>query len=222
MTTNNNKQQATDNKQQTMETCRICFEDEDPSKLISPCHCAGFSRYVHTECVIAWINTSNRTTCEVCKSPFQLRLDEEEQTCAPTNYFLILLVNPFFHIFLQYLGCVFLAKTQTYSTALHLFLTQHLLTIAFYALYVLLGVRNLRRYRVHCDIVPTTPLLVLHATLFLTLLLSRDVVSITSPPLLVLFMTGCNMLICVYPIRHMETIADMNQNRRARLQLYEA
>ena len=36
--------------------CRICYEDnEDVSKLLSPCACSGSMEYIHKHCLIKWI-----------------------------------------------------------------------------------------------------------------------------------------------------------------------
>lgn len=36
-------------------TCRICMNEEETSRYISPCLCKGTSEYVHEECLKMWI-----------------------------------------------------------------------------------------------------------------------------------------------------------------------
>lgn len=67
--------------------CRICFEDEnDEMKLISPCLCRGFSKYIHEDCLKTWIEMQeqNKTQirCEVCKYRYKLDRDYEKK-CDP-------------------------------------------------------------------------------------------------------------------------------------------
>ena len=45
-------------------TCRICLDEGD---LIQPCNCTGTTAYVHEECLMKWLNISDRRDCEICK-----------------------------------------------------------------------------------------------------------------------------------------------------------
>eukprot|EP01062_Namystynia_karyoxenos_P050972 TRINITY_DN39824_c0_g1_i1.p1 TRINITY_DN39824_c0_g1~~TRINITY_DN39824_c0_g1_i1.p1 ORF type:complete len:177 (+),score=33.20 TRINITY_DN39824_c0_g1_i1:83-613(+) len=59
-----------------VETCRICFEEAPVGTLCEPCDCSGGSRYVHPDCLQAWILVPKRiqsfdakggdSVCEVC------------------------------------------------------------------------------------------------------------------------------------------------------------
>ncbi len=60
-----------------MGTCRICLEEGGHTF----CKCSGTSAYVHEECLLKWLNISNRRECEICKHPFTFK---EIQVCAPT------------------------------------------------------------------------------------------------------------------------------------------
>ena len=53
-------------------TCRICYEDEPTDKLISVCGCRGTSEFVHEHCIIQWIRTSRRSTCEICHERYNI------------------------------------------------------------------------------------------------------------------------------------------------------
>jgi len=65
--------------------CRICYEnDEDMSKLLSPCACSGSIKYIHDHCLREWIKTKNirmkNYECELChKKLFLKRLYVEEK-----------------------------------------------------------------------------------------------------------------------------------------------
>ncbi|GIY68563.1 RING-CH-type domain-containing protein [Caerostris extrusa] len=58
-------------------TCKICYttsKPEDP--LISPCRCIGTLKYIHSRCLMRWLEFSNRRsrnppTCELCKYQFR-------------------------------------------------------------------------------------------------------------------------------------------------------
>ena len=50
--------------------CRICRGDAEIGPLLHPCKCAGSIRYVHQECLDAWLSRTNSVTCELCHQPF--------------------------------------------------------------------------------------------------------------------------------------------------------
>ena len=60
-----------------MGTCRICLEEGGHTF----CKCSGTSAHVHEECLVKWLNISNRRECEICTHPFTLKYT---QACAPT------------------------------------------------------------------------------------------------------------------------------------------
>ena len=62
-------------------TCRICLEEGD---LIQPCNCTGTAAYVHEKCLMKWLNTSNRSDCEICKYEYEyVDVEEEVKVCCP-------------------------------------------------------------------------------------------------------------------------------------------
>ena len=187
-----------------METCRICFDEEEASALLSPCSCAGTSQYVHTECLLLWIRTSRRVRCEVCKVPFRL---PEELPLHVDTLVHRLASNPFLHIFVQYLVCVLLRPVKTYTMAAKLFLLQNVGTTALYVLYlaVLLSNRPLstqRRYLQHPLMSSHAALVLFHMTLLLILFLSLALAPPQSPPILVVFMFLCHLCVSIYPLQH--------------------
>jgi len=187
-----------------METCRICFDEEEAGALLSPCSCAGTSRYVHTACLLSWIQASRRERCEVCKVPF--RLPEELPLHVDTLAYR-LASNPFLHIFVQYLVCVLLRPVKTYTLAAKLFLLQNVGTTALYVLYlaVLLSNRPVstqRRYLQHPLMSSHAALVLFHISLLLILFLSLALVPPHVPSLLVVFMFLCHLCVSIYPLQH--------------------
>ena len=52
--------------------CRICH-DAEGHDLISPCHCAGTSKWVHESCIIKWIRHTKTKQCEICTCPITVK-----------------------------------------------------------------------------------------------------------------------------------------------------
>ena len=52
--------------------CRICHDTEGQD-LISPCHCAGTSKWVHESCIIKWIRHTKTKQCEICTCPITVK-----------------------------------------------------------------------------------------------------------------------------------------------------
>ena len=55
--------------------CRICFENDNPEDLISPCLCDGTSKWVHRKCLNEWRETNidkpANTNCMECKYKYK-------------------------------------------------------------------------------------------------------------------------------------------------------
>ena len=65
--------------------CRICRcpgTPDDP--LFHPCRCRGSVRFVHEDCVVAWLRRRARADCELCHTPFTF---EPGATLAVTDAF---------------------------------------------------------------------------------------------------------------------------------------
>lgn len=58
-----------------MALCRICFEDASLNDLISPCLCAGTSKYVHRHCLERWRTSSPRafSQCYECNYSYIIK-----------------------------------------------------------------------------------------------------------------------------------------------------
>ena len=72
-----------------MDECRICLENEDSIRMISPCKCKGSIQYIHVHCFIKEIKASKVYSCSICKTKyctrfrvlyqlFKLQLEEEK------------------------------------------------------------------------------------------------------------------------------------------------
>ncbi|CAG9310287.1 unnamed protein product [Blepharisma stoltei] len=85
--------------------CKICFDSEtETHALISPCQCSGSIKYIHQECLKAWLLSKNEdlssVTCELCKTPYLMTYDicnkckPQKKWCDPsrTVYTVILFV----------------------------------------------------------------------------------------------------------------------------------
>ena len=66
-----------------MKQCRICLEeydefDSDIDDLISPCHCDGTQKYVHSKCLEKWrgdnTDSINNKRCQECLTFYQLEI----------------------------------------------------------------------------------------------------------------------------------------------------
>ncbi|WFC95437.1 RING-type E3 ubiquitin transferase [Malassezia brasiliensis] len=52
-------------------TCRICRMEEEPGvPLYRPCRCSGSIQYCHQECLVQWLQHSQKTYCELCNYSF--------------------------------------------------------------------------------------------------------------------------------------------------------
>ena len=47
--------------------CRIC-QSSGEEVLISPCKCAGSTKWVHESCLVKWFQVSQTSSCELCSS----------------------------------------------------------------------------------------------------------------------------------------------------------
>ena len=53
--------------------CRICFEEDIPKSLISPCRCDGSMAKVHPNCLMRWLKVRGNHECEICHIIFKVR-----------------------------------------------------------------------------------------------------------------------------------------------------
>lgn len=70
--------------------CRICH-DAEGQDLISPCHCAGTSKWVHESCIIKWIRHTKTKQCEICTCPITVKrkkkpIDQVGKLFCSLNY----------------------------------------------------------------------------------------------------------------------------------------
>ena len=77
--------------------CRICMcsKEKKGNPLIHPCKCCGSLKWIHKECLLKWITTSNNYECPQCKYKYIIK----KQTKYPIlskiyNYtYLLLLIS---------------------------------------------------------------------------------------------------------------------------------
>ncbi|WFD31222.1 RING-type E3 ubiquitin transferase [Malassezia sp. CBS 17886] len=56
---------------QEIPTCRICrSEEEADAPLYHPCKCTGSIRHCHQDCLVQWLQHSQKKYCELCSYPF--------------------------------------------------------------------------------------------------------------------------------------------------------
>lgn len=51
--------------------CRICHDEDDDSKMETPCSCCGSLKYAHRKCVQRWCNEKGNIICEICHQDFK-------------------------------------------------------------------------------------------------------------------------------------------------------
>ena len=55
--------------------CRICKDDENGERLVTPCNCKGSIGYCHSGCLQKWIESNaseNSLKCEICTEPYRV------------------------------------------------------------------------------------------------------------------------------------------------------
>jgi hypothetical protein len=58
--------------------CRVCLEQDD-NEMISPCACDGSSKYIHTTCLLQWVDVSGQSVvCPSCRGSYTPPLDIPE------------------------------------------------------------------------------------------------------------------------------------------------
>ncbi|EWC46351.1 hypothetical protein DRE_04522 [Drechslerella stenobrocha 248] len=88
------------------ETCRICRSEstaEEP--LYHPCKCSGSIKYVHQECLMEWLQHSQKKHCELCKTSFRFTkvYDPHMPKTLPLFVFLKLALKHFTQLLIQIL-----------------------------------------------------------------------------------------------------------------------
>ena len=51
--------------------CRVCHCTGD-EQLISPCHCSGSVKWVHETCLVKWMKSSFKESCELCRKDIEI------------------------------------------------------------------------------------------------------------------------------------------------------
>lgn len=50
--------------------CRICLDEEENIRLISPCKCKGSVQYIHVHCFLKEIRTTYLSRCSICLTKY--------------------------------------------------------------------------------------------------------------------------------------------------------
>lgn len=94
-----------------MEVCRICLENEDREKMISPCKCSGSQKFVHSKCLSRWqeaklknvlkypelYQLSDIRTCNVCKTEYTKLPAMSHSTLSSLTYPLFSIFNRYYY-----------------------------------------------------------------------------------------------------------------------------
>ncbi len=57
--------------------CRICFSNEDPESLVSPCVCTGSSAFIHEDCLNRYMEYFPDGVCRVCLVKMRVQVNPE-------------------------------------------------------------------------------------------------------------------------------------------------
>ena len=52
--------------------CRVCQCNGDEEILINPCNCSGSVKWVHESCLVQWMKSSFKDSCELCLKKIQI------------------------------------------------------------------------------------------------------------------------------------------------------
>ena len=64
--------------EEEVQTCKICYSDDDIDDMISPCMCTGSCSNVHRKCLDKWRSTSTRVyyQCDLCHFFYKIKYIE--------------------------------------------------------------------------------------------------------------------------------------------------
>ncbi|KAI3641204.1 hypothetical protein MIR68_000758 [Amoeboaphelidium protococcarum] len=77
--------------------CRVCrCEGTDDNPLRQPCLCSGSIQYVHEQCLLEWLQRSNKSKCELCGHVFKFKnvysVPDDQIKEVPVHKMLVLVV----------------------------------------------------------------------------------------------------------------------------------
>ena len=53
-------------------SCRICQSGMEEEALISPCRCCGSVKWIHESCLVHWMKSSLKDSCELCRTKIDI------------------------------------------------------------------------------------------------------------------------------------------------------
>ena len=79
------------NTEQEFKTCRYCLEYVEDDKKY--CNCKGSQGYIHYDCLVRWYEFNNYKLikCELCKSPFKIKVSQDITRKSVFNLIVIIL-----------------------------------------------------------------------------------------------------------------------------------
>lgn len=52
--------------------CRVCQCNSNEERLINPCFCSGSVKWIHESCLIQWMKSSLKDSCELCTKKIKI------------------------------------------------------------------------------------------------------------------------------------------------------
>jgi len=92
--------------------CWICYESF--GVLVQTCKCSGSLSHVHEDCLLRWVDRSERSCCSVCLAPYDIVEDYVHSSLSVLSYpfaydtlsvIILFLVFMTFHTIISYLIC---------------------------------------------------------------------------------------------------------------------
>jgi hypothetical protein len=74
-------------------TCRICFSNENPESLVSPCVCTGSSAFIHEECLDRYLEHFPDGICRVCLVKMRVQVNPEIGTALAAFMLSAIIIN---------------------------------------------------------------------------------------------------------------------------------
>lgn len=74
-------------------TCRICYEPENETKLVTPCNCRGSSAFIHEECLERYMEYYPDGICRVCLGKMRAKVDPDVATALATLLLSAIILN---------------------------------------------------------------------------------------------------------------------------------
>lgn len=190
-------------------TCRICFDGKSRGPLYSPCACTGSVKYIHSHCLLRWVDTmpesDTHPTCELCMSVYNIgynrpREKDIDERIIRGN----IVINPAIHVLFC---CLFFVWVKYIVYILFLY---HAIFATCCFLYIHNTVYNKKLYYQILMKTKGQILIGFHAGLWVYIFTGLP----TKVPYIAMLFVAIQCYLSVYPILHFETIRQMNAQLR--------